>query len=651
MRHTFVLLLVGSLVMAGSAPARAEEGLVVTAQSVYTVGDEAVEVEVTFNLRNVVPDREEGGMTYRYFFEQFPVGIPGEVERLEARTGGGGRLAVTTESSEGGQLATIHLPEPLFYGEERTVRLTFDLVGGEPRSEKFQRVNDAYAWFVAWAYGDPGRSGVKVIIPAGSEIEWLGGPVVETVGEDGIVLTAQGVENPFDWYVAVSVRDDAALESEVVRFDGGRLTVRSWPDDDVWTGFVSEVVTQGVPALIENLGLPWPEDDLEVLQSYSPYIYGYAGWYLPASDRIEVGEDLDAQTVLHEIAHLWVNSNLFDSRWIDEGLAEELALQARLDTGLAGPRPPRTVDDNGRVVLNRWEVPRFDRKDNQETEAYGYTASWLVTHELVSEIGTEAMSQVIISAAEDLIAYRGEGEPEKVAPLDDWRRYLDLLEEVGGSIRAEDLFREYAVTRLQGESMDLRAASRASYVRLEEVGGSWGPPPAVRVPMGEWRFAEADGAIAQAMALLTMRDRLGEMASDLGVRPPDLERMFEQAEDLAPVAAAFEEQSVVLERLTDAADELNRSKGVLERVGLVGTDHRDGLEQAKLAFEADEMAQSLRAAEEVVSGIARARDDGATRVSIGLGSATVIGLGAWSIVRRRRPQPISETQTFSSPNV
>ncbi len=651
MRVGAVGFLVGLVVFAGAVPARADKGLSVEADSVYRVGDETVAVEVIFTLRNEVPDKTEDGIVYQYFYDRLPVALPSSAAGVVA-VSGGSRLAVTTEEDGSGILATVHLPDRLLYGQERTVRVTFDLVGGDPRSDEFQRVNDAYAWFVAWAYGDPGRSSVRVIIPPGSEVEWLGGPVTQIETDEGQILVAEAVADPEQWYVAVSVRDDAALESEVVRFRGGDLTIRSWPGDEVWTGFVSDVITRGVPVLIENIGLTWPDEDLEVLQSYSPYIYGYAGWYLPDQGRIEVGEDLDAQTVLHELAHLWVNNGLFDARWINEGLAEELALQTRLEVGLEGPSPPVSPPQAGKQLLNRWDIPRFDRGDNQEREAYGYTTSWLVTHRLVSEIGVEAMSEVIASADADLIAYRGDDEPETVAVVDDWRRYLDLLEEVGGSTEAEALFRRYAVTRLEAETLDVRAESRAAYHRLQELGDRWAMPPAVRIPMGEWRFDDAAVQITTGQVALQTRDEIAEAAVRLGVRPPDLERMFEQSTDLAPVIEALNDQKDSVYLLVEAQSEIERPKTFMETIGLLGSDPEDGFEQARLAFEDNDLAQSDRLGRDVLTEIGSASDSGAGRVSLGVGSATMVGLGTWMLRRNRgggRARPAAAFDGHSLP--
>ncbi len=47
----------------------------------------------------------------------------------------------------------------------------------------------------------------------------------------------------------------------------------------------------------------------DIVEAYSPYLYGYAGWFEPVERRIVIGEDLDPSVVLHELAHGWFNGD------------------------------------------------------------------------------------------------------------------------------------------------------------------------------------------------------------------------------------------------------------------------------------------------------------------------------------------------------
>lgn len=643
-------MVLGLIAVAG--PVRADEsGLVVEAQTVYTLESDRVDVGIEMILTNTVPDREEGGVTFQYYFDTLTLPIPAGAVDVVARTVSGSRLSVSSGGVDGNvQSVVITLPSRLLFGAQQRIRLDFDLPGSEARTEGQFRINEAYAWFVAWAYGDPGRSFVTVRIPGDYEPEWLGGPLTGVEEVDGAtVFSVAGLPDPAEWYLVISARNDAALRSEVVSFRGGSLELRSWPDDEEWLDYVTETVETALPTMIDAVGRPWPRPDLEILQSYTPTIYGYAGWYLPDTGRIEMGESLDAHVILHEAAHLWFNESLFDSRWINEGLAEEFAYQARLDSFLSGIEPPTTLGTAGRVSLNRWDVPTFERDGVDDQEFYGYEASWFVTHELVADIGLEAMARVIDAASDDEIAYQGAGDPEPVDPGDDWRRYLDLLDEVGGSTRAEGLFRTHVVTRLEEESLDLRAVARDRYATAQAVAGDWAMPFPVRQPMSDWEFEEALTAIQQVTAILEDRDEVAAMADGLGVEQPDLERMFEGAEEFGAVASAIQSQAEAITALSEAKAALDEPQGILEKVGLVGEEFEDDYEQAVIAFESNDMGQALRSAQEVESSRAGAAARGATRVAVSFGSSSLV-VGGWYFVLRRRRQGASSTQTSSSPS-
>jgi len=644
-----VLLILGLLTLAG--PVRADEsGLVVEAQTIYTLESDRVAVEIEMILTNALPDREEGGVTFQYYFDTLTLPIPAGAVNVVARTASGSRLSVSPGEIDGNvQSVVINLPSRLLFGAQQRIRLDFDLPGSEERSDGQFRINEAYAWFVAWAYGDPGRSFVSVRIPGDYEPEWLGGPLTGVEEVDGeTVFSVAGLPNPAEWYLMISARNDSALRSEVVSFRGGSLELRSWPEDEEWLGYVTETVEKGLPAMIEAVGRPWPRPDLEILQSYTPTIYGYAGWYLPDTGQIEIGESLDAHVILHEAAHLWFNESLFDSRWINEGLAEEFAYQARLDSFLPGIEPLTTLGTAGAVSLNRWDVPTFQRDGVDDQEFYGYEASWFVTHELVADIGLEAMARVIAAATNDEIAYQGAVAPEPVDPRDDWRRYLDLLEEVGGSTRAEGLFREYVVTRLEEETLDLRAVARQRYATAEATAGDWAMPLPVRRPMSEWEFEEALTAIQQVTAVLEDRDEVAATADGLGVDPPDLERMFETAEEFGTLSSAIQTQAEAITALSEAKAALDEPQGILEKVGLVGDEFGDDYEQAVIAFESNDMDQALRSAQQVEESREGAAGRGATRVAVSFGASSLV-VGGWYFLLRRR-QGASNTQTSSSPS-
>ncbi len=645
------MILGGTLAVAPLPVMAAEEGLEVAAVATYRLEESAVSVSVVLTLENTLPTREEGGVTFQYFFDHIVIPIPASAVAIGATNEGGRRLALETTEGTGVLQVDVALAGPLLFGETTEVRLEFDLEGAEARSEGPIRVNPAYAWFFAWAYGDPGRSEVAIELPSAYTFEWLGGPVVETEGDGVVRLVAPAIADPDQWFVAVSARRDASLDSGSVSFSGGTLNIRSWPADTEWATFVSDTARRALPRLIEAVGLDWPKNSIEILEAYTPTIYGYAGWYLPDRGRIEIGEDLDAHVILHEASHVWFNQTLFQERWINEGMAEEYAFRARTAVGLPGPDVPDSLDETAPFSLNRWEVPTFLRDDSFEDELYGYGASWFVTHLLVEDIGLEAMQEVIAAADADLISYRGAGQAEIVDARDDWRRYLDLLEEIGGSQKAEQIFRDLVTTRIEEEALDRRARARAGYRELELIAGEWALPTVLRMAMNEWDFGLAESLIPQLSVMLENRNKLVETAARLDLNPPDLERMFETATDLRLVAGELHDQLAAIGTVEQSALAIARPRNLFESVGMWGDSVEEEFEQAQLAFEANDLVGAVQYSGLISQTLSGAEVVGERRLAVGVGIMLTLAAGVWLVaLGRRRPQGTSITQTSSSPN-
>ena len=99
---------------------------------------------------------------------------PGRPARGADRPRHAGRepIQVDVAKRKGYRLVTVLFRENLYFGETARIRLTFDLPGGEPRSESDVRVGSAFATFMAWAFGD--RGSVRVEVPKGFRVEISG---------------------------------------------------------------------------------------------------------------------------------------------------------------------------------------------------------------------------------------------------------------------------------------------------------------------------------------------------------------------------------------------------------------------------------------------------------------------------------------------
>ncbi len=148
--------------------------------------------------------------------------------------------------------------------------------------------------------------------------------------------------------------------------------------------------------------------------------------------------------MLHELAHLWFNDDLFQGRWINEAFADLLAAQAIGELGAEVPQPKAIdTDSPGALKLNDWSNPSLQDGVSDDQERFGYNTSWAVLHAIHAEIGMDALADVIAAADAGQVAYRGPGVPEEIARTFDWKELLDLLEEIGGSSTAATLFERH----------------------------------------------------------------------------------------------------------------------------------------------------------------------------------------------------------------
>ena len=116
--------------------------------------------------------------------------------------------------------------------------------------------------------------------------------------------------------------------------------------------------------------------------------------FFTLGERIELSEDLDPLTTMHEASHAWFNDSLFAERWIYEGLAEEYSWRVQTAVGGNagfGPLEPDD-DDPGSIALDGWTFPEVIRdEETDDRERYGYEASFWVIHAIVEAAGVERM--------------------------------------------------------------------------------------------------------------------------------------------------------------------------------------------------------------------------------------------------------------------
>jgi hypothetical protein len=532
-----VVVALAALLVPARVPlaAAAEPGLQVNAAATYTAApaSRVVHVAIVVTAKNTKPNVTSGGILTRYFYDGARLAIHPEARNVAARDGST-KLRTRVEPADGYSVLDVRFRASLFFGQTTRLRITYDLPSGKPRSASDIRIGSAFITFVAWAFGDTGS--VKVVVPSSFDAEATGSDATKTTSGGTTTFSAANIADIGRWYLVVNAdRKDALTQGRIDLPGGEHLVIRAWPEDPDWSARVRELLTRGLPELVDETGLDWPVDgDIDVFEVHTPLLEGYSGQFYPDERRIEISEDLDDLTILHEAAHAWFNSDLFTGRWINEGFADTYAADA-LHLAGEGEFQPDAVSptDEGAVPLDGWIHPgRITDPAVDKREQYGYEASWTVIRSLFVDVGAERMRDVLGAAQDGEIAYVGAGKPEIVKGLNDWRRLLDLVEERGGSKTATELFRRFVVRPDDMAELDARADARTAYARLVDAGGDWRAPSYVRQPMGAWHFDVAKARIGEATAVLAQRDELARIAAGLGVTAPTaLHGAYEWATD------------------------------------------------------------------------------------------------------------------------
>jgi hypothetical protein len=612
--------------------ALAADDLAVTTKARYVVApaNGVIRVAVDVAVVNQKPNGVSGGVITRYFYDSVNLGVQLEATHLRA-TQDGERVRVTSSTRKNFRLVTIAFRDDIYLGETARVRLQFDLPAGEPRSESDVRVGPAFATFLAWAFGD--RGSVRIDIPGGFDVDVSGEDMASHAVANLQVLTAT-TEDALGWYAWINARNDDGLTRERLELaDGEEVVVRGWPEDSRWRRRVSVILSDSVPDLVGRIGLPWPVDGpLNVLEVHTPLLEGYAGFYDPKSDEITISENLDDLTIVHEASHAWFNSGLFAERWINEGLAEEYASRvlAAETRGRVDPAPV-TPSAKAAFPLANWSPPAPIRDpQSDDREQYGYDASWTVMRAIVEEAGEDGMRRVFRAAEEGTTAYPGEGTPEAAALPNDWRRFLDLAEELGGVGMVASLFETWVLPKDEAGQLEDRKAARAAYRDLTAADGDWASPPAVRLALDSWSFDQADARIDEAAEIVRKRDETEALAAANGLTPPDeLEGAYETATseaDLAAASALAANLQTSLATVVAADEAADAPRDWLTTLGLTGKDPDADLAAARSAWQAGDLAAANERAALVAGTIGVAPEAGRGRAIVIGGGATLVGI-------------------------
>jgi hypothetical protein len=634
--------------MAAPQPSRAaEDGLRIVSDVTYDVrpADGVVKVTIVATATNTTPDDASG----RTYFTGLTFALQPGATNVRAFSGDVSLPLVVRERTDDATSIDLTYHQSVFFQQVYHYTVTYDLPDAGNAPDRDVRVTPSVVAFPVWAFGSSGVSGssVSVRLPAGYSVTVEAGPMNETRTDTGTVLSAIDLADPFAFFAYVSADRPGAFVETRASVDIGRggtasVVVRAWEDDPAWGARTTDLLTRGIPALAELIGLPYPVTGrLRVEEAATSRLGEYAGTYNDVTELITVRYDADAIVSLHEAAHIWFNEDLLRGRWIGEAWAEWYAVQAADAIDESGETYQLTdAQREHRIPLNDWGA--FGVED-LGVEDYAYAATYAVANLIAGQTDVDGLRRVWRAAEDNEMSYQPAGADGGTRPetgIDasqpDWQRFLDLLDErTDGTY--DDIWRDWIVNDSEAPLLDRRATTRAAYAATVSRAADWELPRDLRVALGAWRFDDVEADLATASEVLDQRTQIAERAAALDLEPSDaLERAFEGGAGLDAAQAAGTAELATLDAVARADAQLADAPSALETVGLIGSDPAARVTGARSAYEAGD----LEAADTALADAARQRSeaDAAGRWRVGIAGGAVLGLDllAMAAVAARR---------------
>jgi hypothetical protein len=643
-RAVGIIMALGAVLspMAAGLPAQAAGGVEVTANVIYTANSftEVLNTQLTLDLRNVKSPTQSGNTTTNYYYDGYSFGIHPSALNIEVHEAGESVGFEVEVNEDGFVFIVVDFNSRLNYLQTTTLDVDYD-IPGPPRTDNLIRVNGALVSAYLYAWGDPGLGSVSLVLPDGQVPDFVGDQQLQPSTEKSRTWVDTDIDDPDAWWAIVDARNNDLLTIVPLTITAHNIVLRAWPTDGEWLETASSVITAGQPEMVKLLGLDWPIDETLIVQeSIDPTLSGYGGWFFTDDALIEIGEHLDANLILHEVSHAWFNDDMFHARWIGEGFAEFYGRKtAELigDGGGVAAEPLSFHPD--RFDLNTWPNPSSEADRGQEL--WGYDTSFYIIQTIVEEVGDDAMREVLQVAYDHSNAYSSDlDEPTGVA---EWRRFLDMLEEVGGSTVARELFSEWVLPESRDVILDERDAARTAYHAVLDHGGNWELPLNVAENMSHWNFEIATALISEAEEVLDLRDQAAARATDLNLTLPDVaEVAYETSnESFSATTNILHSEIASLDKMSAALDASRMELNWLHELGLYKEDVPKELAEARDALEAGEFHQADTEAQELIDLMAGAEAEGELRARKIAAAAGGVILGLvlviWALRRRRKP--------------
>ena len=276
----------------------------------------------------------------------------------------------------------------------------------------------AYFAFEMYAIGSPGGYSYTIIAPDTYSIDSLGPEWQRSTMAGSVIYSLPALDDPSDYGAFVEARDDTKLISEAVTVAGyGDFELRGWSNDAAWPAAARAVITDGIPALSDAIGVPSPiTGPVQVREAFAANGFNPDAWSATDPTEIELNCCSSPQAALHELTHLWFNSGSLEQRWLSEGLAQLYSNLAVTSVGGEAYDPlPINPDDANGFRLNDWVSPEHLSEFTSVRETYGLNGAYYVMKSIADEIGAD-FATALVSA--DQRAETGiRAQRERVAQL------------------------------------------------------------------------------------------------------------------------------------------------------------------------------------------------------------------------------------------
>lgn len=632
-----VAIVAGLGVLGSPLPAVAAEYTMVSAARYVVDPDErqiAVEVAITFE--NTTPD-PSGQFSV---FEVVDLAIQEGAAEVAARDEDGA-LQVSTDAADGFLSVSVEPRSDVRFGDVAEFTLSYLLADG---ASPAIRVRPSVVTFPTWSFGTAGE--VTVSLPSDVEVRVDGSALAPRRDAGELLLESGEIADPSAWLAVVT----ASQPAETISLDAGvplasatvDLRVRAWADDREWGERTLSLLREALPLLEEAIGLDYPRaGPLVVVESLPVAADGGPDEPALGSGEIAVAYDEPPFTVLHQVAHVWISSQLAADLWIREGFASSAAAAV---AGQLDVEPPFEPDERAEQLrqaafpLVSWGVG----DSSTEQHAWAQAAAWDVAERLTAAVGADVLRQAWRRMSDGINPYDPLGTEPLLAtgvpaPPADSRRLLDQLEAVSGADLGA-IFGEAVFDADAAAELPARAEARAAYAHLLEAAGEWGVPDPIRNHMAGWRFGQAQSAMAEARDWLGDRDLLLASIEEAGLTVPQRLRDRYETDGGGPEAREeLEAEAAVVTAYRSVLDQQAGEPSFFERVGRLGAgDPAELLADAGTRFSQGDLRAAAGSIEAARAVLASSEVDGIVRLASAVAVLIVVGVLAASAIRRRR---------------